>query len=77
MPSNQLSTPSRSLSMMSSLRALTFAMSTLTDPVPTPYSAPRRASCAACALATSVLVGMHPLLTQVPPNSLRSTIATR
>ena len=61
---------------MSSLRALTFAMSTLTAPVPTPKSAPRRARCAACALATNVLVGMHPVLTQVPPISLRSTMAT-
>ena len=77
MPSNQLSTPVRSLSMMSSLRALTFAMSTLIGPVATPYSAPRRARCAACALATRVLVGMHPVLTQVPPISLRSTTATR
>ena len=31
---------------------------------------------AAYALATSVLVGMQPVFTQVPPNSLRSTIAT-
>ena len=53
--------------MMRSLRALTLAMSTATDPVPTPYSAPRRAVCAAWALATRVLVGMHPVLTQVPP----------
>ena len=36
-----------------------------------------RARCAAWALATRVLVGMHPLLTQVPPMSLRSTTATR
>jgi hypothetical protein len=32
--------------------------------------------CAACALATSVLVGMQPVLTHVPPNRPRSTIAT-
>ncbi|MFO1060377.1 MAG: hypothetical protein U1E53_25825 [Dongiaceae bacterium] len=32
---------------------------------------------AARALATSVLVGMQPVLTQVPPNHLRSTIAVR
>src|SRR5262249_39620704 len=41
----------------------------------TPNSAPRRATCAARALAISVLVGMQPLLTQVPPTSLRSMIA--
>ncbi len=47
--------------MTASLRALTFAMSTVTSPVPiTPYSAPRLATCAVCALATSVLVGMQP-----------------
>ena len=46
--------------MIWSLRALTFAMSTVTSPVPMPKSAPRRAMCAACALATSVLVGMQP-----------------
>ena len=34
-----------------------------TGPVSTPYSAPRRASCAACALGTNVLVGIQPLLT--------------
>ena len=62
--------------MMLSLRALTFAMSTVTSPVPMPYSAPRRARCAACALATSVLVGMQPEFTQVPPTSLRSITAT-
>src|SRR5580700_7462486 len=31
---------------------------------------------AAYALATMVLVGVHPVFTHVPPNSLRSTIAT-
>jgi hypothetical protein len=41
-----------------------------------PVVAARRARCAAYALATSVLVGMQPVLTQVPPNSLRSTNAT-
>ncbi len=77
MPSNQTSTPSRSATTMPSLRALTFAMSTITAPVPTPYSLPRRARWTACALATIVLVGMHPELTQVPPISLRSMIVTR
>src|SRR3954452_4392199 len=52
-------------------------MSTETGPpTVTPKSPPRRAICAAYALATSVLVGMQPVLTQVPPNSLRSTSAT-
>jgi hypothetical protein len=40
-----------------------------------PYSPPHRAIWAVRALATSVLVGMQPVLTQVPPNRLRSTIA--
>ena len=62
--------------MTLSLRALTFVMSTVTSPVPTPYSAPRRAIWAAWALATSVLVGMQPVFTQVPPTSLRSITAT-
>jgi len=38
-------------------------------PTSTPYCAARRASWAAYALATSVLVGMQPVLTQVPPKS--------
>src|SRR3954469_22576724 len=70
------STPLRSSSMTLSLRAFTFAMSTVTSPVPTPYSAQRRARWAACALATNVLVGMQPVLTHVPPTSLRSITAT-
>ncbi len=45
---------------------------TLDMPVPMPYSAPRRETRAAYALATRVLVGMHPELTHVPPTSLRS-----
>src|SRR5215208_1534218 len=75
-PLSHDSRPLRSSSMTLSLRALTLAMSTVTSPVPTPYSAPRRARCAACALATSVLVGMQPVFTQVPPTSLRSITAT-
>src|SRR5262249_39508808 len=56
--------------------AFTRAMSTRTAPSSiTPNSAPRRATCAARALAISVLVGVQPLLTQVPPTSLRSMIA--
>src|ERR1700740_1077958 len=41
-----------------------------------PKSPPRRARCAACALATMALVGVHPVFTHVPPKSLRSTSAT-
>ena len=53
-------------------------MSTRTAPsIITPNRPPRRATCAARALATSVLVGMQPVLTQVPPKRLRSMIATR
>src|SRR3981189_1168351 len=75
-PCSHDSTPCRSSSMILSLRAFTFVMSTLTSPVVTPYSAPRRARWAACALATSVLVGIQPELTHVPPTSLRSITAT-
>jgi hypothetical protein len=45
-------------------------------PTFTPYSAARRARCAAYALATIVLVGMQPVLTHVPPNRCRSATAT-
>jgi hypothetical protein len=55
------------------LRAFTAFMSTVTGPTLTPYSAARRATCAVRALATSVLVGMQPSLTQVPPRCSRST----
>src|SRR4051812_5990222 len=75
-PVNHDSRPERSSSMTLSLRAFTFAMLTVISPVPTPNSAPRRARCAACALATSVLVGIQPVLTHVPPTSLRSITAT-
>src|SRR5262249_12799195 len=61
----------------SSLRALTRFMSTRTSPLKTrPYSAPRRATWAAYALAMSVFVGVHPVFTQVPPNLWRSMMAT-
>src|SRR5665213_785450 len=56
-----------------SLRALTFFMSTETWPADTPKSAARRAMWATRALAISDLVGMQPLLTQVPPIWARST----
>ena len=42
----------------------------------TPNSEARATMRAAYALATIVLVGMHPVLMQVPPNSLRSITAT-
>src|SRR5712691_9796204 len=61
---------------MASLRALTLAMSTPTGPpTTTPNPAAWRATWAARALATRVLVGMQPTLTQVPPNRLRSMMA--
>ena len=42
-----------------------------------PNSSPRRAWWIARALATSVLVGTQPVLTQVPPKWWRSMIAVR
>src|SRR6516165_265297 len=52
-------------------------MSMLTAPfVRTPYSTALLAMCAAYALATMAFVGIHPVLTQVPPKSFRSMIAT-
>ena len=72
------STPSLDTLTIASFLALTAFMSTRTGPsIITPNSAARRATCAARALAIRVLVGMQPLLTQVPPKRLRSTIATR
>jgi hypothetical protein len=59
------------------LRSFTFFMSTPIGPgTTTPKSAARRATWAARALATSVFVGMQPVLTQVPPKRPRSTTAT-
>ncbi len=56
---------------------LTSFMSTLTGPLlTTPKSAARRTGWAAHALATIVFVGVQPVLTHVPPNNLRSMIAT-
>ena len=77
MPSSQVRTPWRAFAMTVSARNFTLAMSMPTSPASTtPKSAARLAMCAARALATRVLVGMQPVLTQVPPNSLRSTSAT-
>ncbi|SKU53037.1 Uncharacterised protein [Mycobacteroides abscessus subsp. abscessus] len=60
-----------------SLRSRTRTMSMLTEPsTTTPQRAASRAIWAAWALATSALVGRHPVFTQVPPNRCRSTIAT-
>ena len=73
---NHLVTPSREARTTSSLRALTAAMSTrMPGGTTTPQPPAVRATCAARALAISVFVGMQPLLTQVPPKRLRSTIA--
>ena len=59
------------------MRALTFFMSTETGPSSdTPNSAARCAARATAALATSVFVGMQPVLTQVPPTFPRSMMAT-
>src|SRR5689334_13228019 len=74
--SNQPLSPSCDSATIASLRAFTFAMSTRTSPpIFTPYSPALRATCAARALAMRVFVGMHPLLTHVPPSSFRSMIA--
>ena len=59
------------------MRALTAFMSTvIAPPADTPNSGPRRIALAAAALATSVFVGMQPVLTQVPPKDARSRMAT-
>ncbi len=70
------STPSRESPEIASLRALTAFMSTAGAPAVMPNSEARRTACAAAALATSVFVGMQPVLTQVPPKAPRSTMAT-
>ncbi len=70
------STPERDWPEMASLRALTAFMSTTGAPAETPNREARRTVSAAAALATSVFVGMQPVLTQVPPMAPRSTIAT-
>ena len=77
MPLSQLSTPVLDCPEIASFLDLTSFMSTLTGPLlTTPKSAARRTMWAAYALATIVLVGMQPVLTHVPPNNLRSMIAT-
>lgn len=73
---SQPSRPVRDAFDTTSFRAMTFFMSTRTGPTSTPYSAARAAMRAAYALATIVLVGMQPVLTQVPPKALRSMTAT-
>src|SRR4051812_14067671 len=76
-PRSHFSTPLLDRSTILSLRALTRFMSTRTFPsMPKPYSAPLPATWAAYALATSVFVGMHPVLMHVPPNLCLSIIAT-
>src|SRR5215472_7302080 len=69
--------PFRDAATIASLRALTCRMSMpISPPITTPYSAARRAIRAALALATKALVGVQPVLTQVPPTRWRSTTAT-
>src|SRR5262245_38383051 len=75
--SRLLATASRDLPETARMRSFTRRMSTRTGSFSTtPYSAARRAIAATLALATSVLVGMHPVLTQVPPGWPRSITAT-
>ncbi len=76
-PRSHSSLPRRASPEIWSLRALTFFMSTDTAPPRvTPNSDARCAARATAALATSVFVGMQPVLTQVPPTFPRSTMAT-
>ncbi|MEZ5289023.1 MAG: hypothetical protein R2712_30325 [Vicinamibacterales bacterium] len=73
-----VSTPSRDGWTMAAMRARTRGRSTVTaPPVANPNSEPRRATCMARALATSALVGMQPVFTQVPPKRARSMMAVR
>src|SRR5258706_2640615 len=75
MPAIQLASASLECFTTPSLRPFAARMSTWTFPAENPNSAPRPATCAARALATSVLIGMQPTFTQVPPSSLRSMSA--
>src|SRR5262249_44513150 len=69
--------PFRDAATIASVRALTRRMSMpISLPIKTPYSAARRAIRAAWALAIKALVGVQPVLTQVPPTRCRSTTAT-
>ncbi len=73
---SRFSMPLRASRTILSFRAFTARRSTATGPTLTPKSAPRCARCAAWALATIALVGVQPLLMQVPPKRWRSIIAT-
>src|SRR5579863_5385700 len=75
-PRSHSSTPLLDLAEAASLRAFTRSISTRKSPTAKPYSAPRRATWIAYALATSVFVGVHPVFTHVPPNLWRSITAT-
>ena len=76
-PFTQFVTPFTEAWTTASLRALTAFMSTpMGPPIVTPKSPWRRATKAACALATNVLVGIQPSFTQVPPKCSRSIKAT-
>src|SRR6185436_19872661 len=59
---SQSSRPVRDAFETASSRAITFFMSTRTEPTSTPYSPARAAMRAAYALATIVLVGMQPVI---------------
>ena len=64
------------LAMTVLFSAFTAFISTSMDPeILTPYSKLRLAAKADFALATRAFVGVQPLFTQVPPNSLRSITA--
>jgi hypothetical protein len=75
-PRSHSSTPLLDLAEAASSRAFTRFISPRISPTANPYSAPRRATWIAEALATSVFVGVHPVSTHVPPNLWRSIIAT-
>ena len=62
---------------MASFRSTTAGKSATTSPVRTPSRPAVRASWAACALAIIVFVGVHPVLTQVPPGGPASITTTR
>jgi len=76
-PRIQASTAWRECITRACLRAITRARSTRMSPQSKPNSAPRCAWRTARALATRVLVGTQPTLTQVPPKWWRSITAVR